>query len=248
MTKPKTFAALVRAGGPERFVRRAVERAAQLERQYWLEALEGSPSPTEQRMAALYAEYIRKLRRQLGIGQPKAIIREQTRGRVQRLRALGDWGEQKGAELLKRVGFTDVRELNTEFPKHPFGDICAMRNGVRYLIGIKTRNKYQVSGFLNPTYNVRKRGINVQAIAQAQQAILAWVAISVVPEAQTFSAYFGRLEQIQDRGERFSIPMNPEQTSRYECLSRPLEEFDPSISPEWSNGGYPRAVKSSPSR
>jgi hypothetical protein len=240
MAKPKTFAALVRSGGPERFVREAENRAAQVERQYWLEALERGPSPKDEKMASLHAGYIRDLRRQLGIGQPLAIVREQTRERVQRLRSLGSWGEQKALALLARARFSDVRELNTESPNHPFGDICATRAGARYLIGVKTRNKYQVSGLINPTYNVRKRGVDVGAIARRHQAILAWVAISVVPEEQRFSAYFGTIAQIEDRGERFSIPMRPEQTSGYECLSRPPEEFDRLIRPEWSNGGYPR--------
>jgi hypothetical protein len=240
MAKPKTFAALVRAGGPDRFVREAETRAAQAERQYWLEALEQGPSPRDEEMASIHAGYIRELRRQLSIGRPLAIVREQTRGRVQRLRALGDWGEQKAFGLLKRAGFSDVRELNTEFPNHPFGDICATRRGARYLIGIKTRNKYQVSGLLNPAYNVRKRGVDLEAIARRHEAIFAWVAISVVPEERSFSAYFGTIAEIEVDGERFSIPMRPEKTVQYECLSRPPEEFDQSIRPEWSNGGYPR--------
>jgi predicted transport protein len=60
----------------------------------------------------------------------------------------------------------------------------------------------------------------------------------VVPEEQGFSAYFGTIAQIEDAGERFSIPMRPEQTKRYECLSRPTEEVDEFIRREWSNGGY----------
>jgi hypothetical protein len=115
-----------------------------------------------------------------------------------------------------------------------------MDYGARYLIGVKTRNRYQVSGLINPTYNVRKRGADVEAIGRRHSATLAWVAIPVIPEEQTFSAFFGTITQIEDAGERFSIPMKPEQTARYECLWRPLEEFDPSIHPEWSNGGYPR--------
>jgi hypothetical protein len=105
---------------------------------------------------------------------------------------------------------------------------------------VKTRNKYQASGLLNPTYNIRKRGADVGAIARRQNAIPAWIAIPVIPEEQKFSAYFGTIAQIEDRGERFSIPMKPEQTAGYECLSRPPEEFDPTIRPDWSNGGYPR--------
>src|ERR1700726_3311755 len=130
--------------------------------------------------------------------------------------------------------------MNAETVNHPFGDIYAERDGARYLIGIKTGNKYQVSDLINPTYNVRKGGVDVKkAVAQQYNATLAWVAIAVVPEEQRFSAYFGTIAQIEDAGERFSIPMRPEQTKRYECLSRPTEERDQSIRAEWSNGGYP---------
>ena len=86
-----------------------------------------------------------------------------------------------------------------------------------YLIGVKTRNKYQVSGLINPTYNIHKRGADVESIARRHRAVLAWIAIPVVREEQLFSAYFGTIAQIQEAGERFSIPMRPEQTVRYEC-------------------------------
>ena len=167
---------------------------------------------------------------QLGIARSSVY-----RGRE---RALGDWGEKKAVDLLKRAGFSVVKELNTDFPNHPFGDIYAERNGKCYVIGVKTRNKYQANGLINPTYNVRKRGIDVGIVARRHNADLAWVAIPVVPEEQSFSAYFGTIEQIDAAGERFSIPMRPEKTVQYERLSRPLEEFDESIRPEWSNGGY----------
>ncbi len=240
MAKPKTLEALVRAGGPDGFVREAAEQAAQAERQRWLELLERRPSPKDAALAELHARYVRDLRRQLGIGQPRAVVREQTRERVQRKRALGDWGERKALDLLKRAAFRNVRDINAESANHPFGDIFAERNGERYLIGVKTRNRYQMSGLINPTYNVRKRGADVQGIARRHSATLAWVAIAVVPEEQTFSAFFGTIAQIEDAGERFSIPMKPEQTAHYECLSRPLEELDASIRSEWSNGGYLR--------
>jgi hypothetical protein len=240
MAKPKTFQALLRAGGPDRFVREAAEQAAHAERQHWLELLEQGPTPKEAALAELHAKYIRALRRQLGIGQPPALVREQTRERVQRKRALGDWGERKAADLLKRAGFLEVRDMNAESANHPFGDIFAERDSVRYLIGVKTRNRYQVSGLINPTYNVRKRGADVRAIARRHGATPAWVAIAVIPEERIFSAFFGTIAQIDDTGERFSIPMKPDKTVGYECLSRPREEFDSSIRIEWSNGGYPR--------
>ena len=243
MVKPKTFAALVRAGGPDRFVHDAARQAARTEQQQWLSVLERGPIPNDAAMATLHAKYVRDLRRQLGLGQPLTVVREQTRERVQRKRALGDWGEIKAVGLLQRAGFQNVRDMNAERFNHPFGDIYAERDGARYLIGVKTRNKYQVSGLINPTYNVRKRGADVKAIAQRYNATLAWVAISVVPEEQSFSAYFGTIAQIEDAGERFSIPMRPEQTKRYDCLSRPVEELDELIRGEWSNGGYFRRRK-----
>ena len=170
MTKPKTFTALVRAGGPDRFVREASQQAARAEQQQWLAVLEQGPVPRDAVMAALHAKYSRDLRRQLGIGQPPVVVREQTRERVHRLRSLGNWGEQKALGLLARAGFSDVQGLTRNYP---FGDICATRDGKRYLIGVKTRNKYQVSGVINPTYNVRKRGADVESIAQRHKAVLA---------------------------------------------------------------------------
>jgi hypothetical protein len=115
MAKTKTLEALVRAGGPDGFVRDALRRAARLERQHLLEALEREPLPTDQKMASLHAAYIRDLRRKLGLGQAPTVVREQTRGRVERLRALGNWGEKKAIDLLRRAGFSTVSELNTNF-------------------------------------------------------------------------------------------------------------------------------------
>src|SRR5690349_10404061 len=112
MIKPKTFAALVRAGGPDRFVREAAQQAARSEQQHWLAVLERGPIPNDEASAALHANYVRDLRRQLGLGQPLAVVREQTRERVQRKRALGDWGEKKAADLLRRAGFRNVRDVN----------------------------------------------------------------------------------------------------------------------------------------
>lgn len=51
MTKPKTFEALVRAGGPARFVREAMKEAARAERQHWLKTLERGPVPHNTTMA-----------------------------------------------------------------------------------------------------------------------------------------------------------------------------------------------------
>ena len=59
----------------------------------------------------------------------------------ERTRILGSWGESKAVALLKGAGFENVRDINAETFNHPFGDVYAERDGERYLIGVKTRNK-----------------------------------------------------------------------------------------------------------
>jgi hypothetical protein len=156
----------------------------------------------------------------------------------ERTQQLGDWGEQKTLLLLTRAGFSNIRDLNKP-AHHPFADVYAERRSTRYLIGVKTRNKFQVSGLLNPTYNVKKKGADVRTIAARYGAELAWVAIQIVPELHVLWSYFGTVEQIEENGERFSIPMRASDTVRYECLAN--NETDQTLRPEWSNGGFARS-------
>jgi len=59
----------------------------------------------------------------------------------ERRKALGDWGEAKALELMKRAGsgFANARDVNAQTHNHPFGDIYAERGNARFLIGVKTR-------------------------------------------------------------------------------------------------------------
>jgi len=49
---------------------------------------------------------------------------------------------------------------------------------------------------------------------------------------------FGTIAPIEEKRERFSVLMNPNEVSRYECLASGIN--DSSILPDWSNGGYSR--------
>jgi hypothetical protein len=155
--------------------------------------------------------------------------------RKQRTEALGRWGELKSLALLERAGFTNVRDLNHPTPHHPFADVLAHKSGEPYIIGVKTRCKFKDDGRVNDSYNMIKRGADVAAIAARYNAQPAWVTIQVIPELQTFSAFFGRLGT-----ERLSVPMRPRDTDKYkrdgDCLAD--NEIDPEILPEWTNGGY----------
>jgi Holliday junction resolvase len=156
--------------------------------------------------------------------------------RYERQIAIGGWGERRASILLKGAGFSAVRDLNEETHNHPFGDIYAERGGTRYLIGVKARNKYTDKGRLNETYNIRKKHMDVRILADRHKAELSWVTIQVVPELQSFWAFFGTIVQNEKSGERFSIRMKPKYTKDYECLG---EGRDVTIRSEWSNGGYP---------
>jgi hypothetical protein len=160
----------------------------------------------------------------------------------ERRKALGDWGEAKAFELLTRAGsgFSNVRDINAETANHPFGDLYAERGNDRFVIGVKTRNKYQASGPLNATYNVRKKGYDIDAIGRGYKATLAWIAIQTIPELQTFNAFFGTIDEIQEAKERFSIPMKPHETERYKRLGD-KDEWAATLSKDWTNGGYPFA-------
>ena len=151
----------------------------------------------------------------------------------ERTKALADWGERKAVALLLKNGYQRVRNLNEEMPNHPFADLYAERDGVRYLIGVRTRNKHTSKGALNGTYNVCTKGRDLVSLARDYDAELSWIAVQVDAEAQSFSAYFGTLSALNVQGERYSIPMSERIVATYECLAR--NEFDDAITPDWTN-------------
>ena len=88
-----TVGELVAAGGPEALARRAAaeaaEKAAALERQFWLRVLERwqrNNEPDDLCISVQVSMYIRELRRKLGLKPPKELIRAQTREPVRRFR------------------------------------------------------------------------------------------------------------------------------------------------------------------
>ena len=60
---------------------------------------------------------------------------------LERISRLGRLGEDLVAERLQHHGYTNVENLNLLRHNYPFGDLPATKNGVRYFIGVKTRNE-----------------------------------------------------------------------------------------------------------
>lgn len=170
-----------------------------------------------------------------------------------RISLLGRVGEELAAECLLRNGFTDVVDLNTISKNYPFADILAVKGGVRFFIGVKTRNEMQRGGAaLNASYNLvlannarnrilKEQGLavhqitemlldEVRTLAQKVEAIPAWVTVPVDVTTSTYSAYFGLLK---DLGHKRSVPMTMAARKRYIALSE--HAFDSRLKPTLLN-------------
>lgn len=133
-----------------------------------------------------------------------------------RSRKIGSLGEQLAAQALVNNGFRNIINLNEVQVNHEYADICAERDGERYAISVKTRNKYCANGKLNSAYNLSGRGEHLALAERAERAHSAKAAwIAVVLEEDTFSAYFGLLSELNGKNQ---IPMTLVAIKGYECI------------------------------
>lgn len=162
-------------------------------------------------------------------------MRESVARLTQRMRtkALGDWGERTAAAALEWAGFAGIFDLNSNRLNHPFGDLLAERDGKRFLVGVRTRNRLTANGVLNASYNVCKKGADLDGLSAIYGAEPAWVTLQVDVEFQRYSCYFGTIAEINADRIRYSVPMTEAATSRYECLAR--DRTDLQIAPAWTN-------------
>jgi Holliday junction resolvase-like predicted endonuclease len=160
--------------------------------------------------------------------------------RLERITKLGRLGEDLVAECLKDEGFTDIENLNRRRNNYPFADLLATRRGVRYFIGVKTRNEMRQGNVgLNESYNLvlitdaanaklKEQGkttdqittmllSEVDRLAAALDATPAWATVAVRPRLSTYSAYFGLVAHL---GNRRSVPMTPKACATYHCLAQ----------------------------
>lgn len=137
---------------------------------------------------------------------------------AQRAKKLGDLGETIAPYYLKRAGFESVRNLNHDRSNHPFADILASKEGVTYLISVKTRNKYEArTGNLNARYKLYERPEHeglIQRLSAQHRAVPAWLAIQI--DGAFLSVYFGTVEQL---GRNKGIPMASDCLPAFKCLA-----------------------------
>lgn len=121
-----------------------------------------------------------------------------------RKKSLGELGELFAIKALVDNSFDRVINLNDRKMNYPFADLYAEKDGVKYVVTIKARNKFQKNHQLNTRYNLGSSAYkNARAAEIEYGAIAHWMAIQF--DARTYTVYFGRLSELLDRK---AIPIN----------------------------------------
>ncbi len=131
-----------------------------------------------------------------------------------RVRSLGALGELLAIKALVDNGFNNIRNLNDQKRNFPYADLYAERDGQKYVISVKARNRYENNGRLNSRY---KLGSDCESKSKKAElkfnAKAAWMAISLFDDL--YSIYFGTLESLRGKT---GIPMGENYVKKYECL------------------------------
>jgi hypothetical protein len=121
-----------------------------------------------------------------------------------RKKSLGELGELFAIKALVDRGYDKIRNLNDKSVNEPFADLECEKDGVKLIISVKARNKYERKGTLNSRYNL---GTNAHSKALASEkkhnGVAHWMAIQF--DNTTFSIYFGTLAEL---GEKKAIPVD----------------------------------------
>ena len=128
----------------------------------------------------------------------------ENRKEAARKKSLGELGELFAIKALVDQKFDKIRNLNDQKMNEKFADIECEKNGQRFVISVKARNKYQKNGKLNTRYNL---GSNVYEKAEYAEkkynATASWIAVQF--DAKSISIYFGKLNELN--GSK-AIPVN----------------------------------------
>lgn len=121
-----------------------------------------------------------------------------------RKKSLGELGELFALKALVDQKFDKIRNLNDQRMNEKFADIVCEKDGVRYAISVKARNKYQINGKLNTRYNLGSSAYEKASYAEEKYNAKAyWLAVQF--DRTSYSIYFGSLEELD--GSK-AIPVN----------------------------------------
>jgi|ERR1035437_5339751 hypothetical protein len=112
-----------------------------------------------------------------------------------RKKSLGELGELFAIKALVDKKFDRIRNLNDNKMNESFADIECEKDGVRYILSVKARNKYQRNGKLNTRYNLGANVYGKALVAEKKyNALSYWMAIQF--DHKCYSIYFGSLTEI----------------------------------------------------
>jgi len=90
----------------------------------------------------------------------------------------------------------------------------AEKDGKRYLISVKSRNKYQRDGTLNSRYKLGDKCYeNAKVACEQYKAEPYWMAVQF--DSDRYSVYLGSVALLDGNK---GVPMSPPNLSRYVCL------------------------------
>ena len=113
-----------------------------------------------------------------------------------RKKSLGELGELFALKALVDKQFDRIRNLNDNTMNETFADIECEKDGQKYIISVKARNKYQKDGKLNTRYNLGMDVYEKSLSAEKKyNASAYWMAIQF--DYKSFSIYFGSLKELK---------------------------------------------------
>ena len=112
-----------------------------------------------------------------------------------RKKSLGELGELFAIKALVDKKFDKIRNLNDNIMNDTFSDIECEKDGFRYIISVKARNKFTKAGKLNSRYNLGKSVYEKALLAEVKyNANAYWLAVQF--DRKSFSIYFGSLKEL----------------------------------------------------
>jgi hypothetical protein len=112
-----------------------------------------------------------------------------------KMKSLGELGELFAIKALVDQKFDRIRNLNDNNMNESYSDIECEKNGIKYVISVKARNKYQLNGKVNSRYNLGSQVYEKARKAEKKfKASAYWMAIQF--DTKCYSAYFGSLAEL----------------------------------------------------
>jgi Holliday junction resolvase-like predicted endonuclease len=144
-----------------------------------------------------------------------------TKKEAARKKSLGELGELFALKALVDNGYK-VSNLNDRRMNFPFADLLAEKDGIKYIISVKSRNMLQKNNTLNSSYKLGDDVYDkIDKALTSIKAVPCWLAVQF--ERQHYSIYFGLIQELEGKKR---IPINKcMQKEIGQCLAHRNKHF-----------------------